>query len=77
MVGGGLLHLVCVRFPSHINERDLLSIVNIPTEQMWARNKKLQMQRHSKVTVIEMKDQQYNSKRLESPMKPNSGIMNK
>lgn len=77
MVGGGLLHLVCVVFPSHINERDLLSIVNIPIEQMWARNKELQMPRQSKVTAIEMKDQQYNSKGLESPMKLNSGIMNK
>lgn len=76
-MGGGLLHLVCVRFPSHINERDLLNIVNIPIEQMWARNKELQKQRHSKVTAIEMKDPQYNSKGLESLMKLNSGIMSK
>lgn len=54
-----LLHLVCVRFPSLTVERGLLSIVNIPKEQMLARNCKY---RDSRVAAKEMKDQPYNSK---------------
>lgn len=54
-----LFHLVCVRFPSFTVEKGLLSIGNIPSEQMWARHCKY---RDSRVAAKEVKDQPDNSK---------------